>query len=270
MDIADFRNIGKRLRGSVSPFAGGLRGDKPVKKGASGDMTYPVDSLAEGIVFDELERLDRPLTIVSEEYGLKDLRGGGPRILIDPIDGSKNAINGLPVFSTTLALAEGDTIGDITMGYTINLVNGDEFWAIKEGGSFYNESPIKTQTTDELRVIAFEAQTPARDIPVILPVLSLFRRARCLGSIAIDMALLARGAVSMFINPTPSRSFDFGAGYLLITEAGGIVTDLEGGAVDSTRVGIEKTIPLLASGNKKLHEKALEVLKARNLNEERG
>jgi myo-inositol-1(or 4)-monophosphatase len=267
MDIADFRNIGKRLRKEIPSFAGKLREDEPISKGASGDMTYPIDRRAEEIVFDELEQLGGPLTIVSEEYGMKDLRGGGPRLLIDPIDGSKNAINGLPVFSTALALAEGDTIGNIRLGYTINLVNGDEFWAVRGGGSFYNGSPIKTQTTAELKVITYEAQNPVRDIPRILPVLSLFRRTRCLGSVAIDMALLARGSVSMFVNPTPSRSFDFAAGYLLITEAGGIVTDLEGGSIESTYAGMEKTPPLLASGNAELHEKVLEVLKKKNFNE---
>jgi myo-inositol-1(or 4)-monophosphatase len=260
MNIADFRKIGRRLRQEIPPLVGKLLGSSPMGKGASGDLTYPLDKRAEEIIFEELEKLNKPLTFVSEEYGFKDIKGGGPRLLIDPIDGSKNALSGIPFFSTSIALIEGDTVEHTSIGYVINIVNGDEFWAIKGEGSFFNGMPIKTQQNEDFNVIAYEAQTPKIDIPKIVPLLSLFRRVRCLGSTAIDMSLLAQGAISMFITPAPSRSFDFAAGYLLIKEAGGIITDLKGKEVDRTPVGIEKVSPLLASGNEKMHRKALKIL----------
>ena len=261
MDVKILRKIGKRLRQEIPPLAEKFRGSSPLGKGASGDMTYPLDKKAEDIIFEELEKLNKPLTIVSEEYGFKDIKGGGIKFLIDPIDGSKNALSGLPFFSTSMAIVEGDTIEHTSTGYVINLINGDEFWAVKEGGSFFNGKPIRTQQDDIFHVIAYEAQTPKIDIPKILPLLSLFRRTRCLGSTALDMALLAQGAVSIFITPAPSRSFDFASGYLLIKEAGGIVTDLNGKKLDKTPVGIQKASPLLASANKHLHKKALNILK---------
>lgn len=261
MTVTDLRKIGKRLRDEIPPLVEKLRGSSPIGKGASGDMTYPLDRRAEEIIFEELEKLDKPLTIISEEYGFKDIKCRGQRLLIDPIDGSKNALSGIPFFSTSIALVEGKTIEHTSIGYVINLTNGDEFWAIKGEGGFFNGMPIKTQQNEEFYVIAYEAQTPKIDIPKIVPLLSLFKRARCLGSTALDMSLLAKGAISMFITPVPSRSFDFAAGYLLIKEAGGIITDLKGREVDDTPVGIEKASPLLASGNERLHKKALEVLK---------
>jgi myo-inositol-1(or 4)-monophosphatase len=261
MDINKIRKIGRRLRQEIPPLVEKFRGSSPIGKGASGDMTYPLDKKAEEIIFEELEKLNSPLTIVSEEYGFKDIKGGGQRLLIDPIDGSKNVLSGIPFFSTSIALVEGKTIEHTSLGYVINLVNGDEFWAIKGKGSFFNGVPVKTQQNEEYNVIAYEAQTPKIDIPKIVPLLSLFRRARCLGSTAIDMSLLAQGAISMFITPVPSRSFDFASGYLLIKEAGGVITDLKGKEIDKTPVGIEKASPLLASGNEKMHRKALEVLK---------
>lgn len=261
MDITALRKIGKRLKEEIPLLVWKLHGSEPLGKGASGDMTYPIDKMAENIIFEELEKLNEPLTIVSEEYGLKDIKGGGVKILIDPIDGSKNALSGIPLFSTSIAVVEGDSIKDTSIGYVINLINGDEYRAIKGKGSLFNAISIKTQQTDEFNVITYETQTPKIDIPKIIPLLSLFRRTRCLGSTAIDMALLAQGVVSMFVTPTPSRSFDFAGGYLLIKEAGGIVTDLNGKEVDNTPVGIKRTSPLLASGNEKLHRKALEALK---------
>ena len=171
-------------------------------------------------------------------------------------------MSGIPFFSTSIAVIDGETINNISIGYVINLINGDEFWAEKKRGSFFNEIPVKTQEKEDFNLIVYEAQTPKRDIPKIVPLLSLFRKTRCFGSIALDMAFLSQGAVSMFIAPAPSRSFDFAAGYLLIKEAGGIITDLEGKEITETKVGMEKSSPLLASGNEKLHKKALEVLKS--------
>jgi myo-inositol-1(or 4)-monophosphatase len=58
-----------------------------------------VDQIAEDTVVEELEALDRPLTLVSEELGERSIAGGGPPVVVlDPIDGSLNAIRGLPIF----------------------------------------------------------------------------------------------------------------------------------------------------------------------------
>jgi myo-inositol-1(or 4)-monophosphatase len=165
------------------------------------------------------------------------------------------------VFSTSIAVVDGETISETRVGYVINLMSGDEFWAIRGKGSYLNAVKIRTQQDDTFRVVAYEAQTPKVDIPRIIPLLSLFRRARCFGSTALDMAFLAQGAVSMFITPSLSRSFDFVSGYLLVKEAGGIVTDLNGKGIEKFEVGLKRITPLLASANEKLHKKALDALR---------
>lgn len=234
-----------------------------LEKGAGGDLTYPIDRKAEDLVFEEAEKWNEPLTIISEEYGCKEILGGGPRLLIDPVDGSRNAISGLPVFSTSIAVLDGDSLKHAQTAYIINLVNGDEFWSVKGGGAFYNGKTVRTQQDSKLRIVLFEARSPGPDIQKITPVLSLFGRCRCLGSIAVDMALLAQGAVSLFLNPAPSRSFDFAAGYLLVREAGGIVTDLTGEDIGDVKAGVEKSVTLLASCNEGIHSKALKSLDSR-------
>jgi myo-inositol-1(or 4)-monophosphatase len=148
-------------------------------------------------------------------------------------------------------------IGDTSIGYVLNLINGDEFWAIKGKGSFLNDRPIRTQQDDTCKVIAYEAQNPHKDISSILPLLSFFNRARCFGSTALDLSFLAQGAVSIFVIPSPSRSFDFAAGYLLVKEAGGIVTDVQGQAIEAVKVGVKRSTTILASANGTLHQKAL-------------
>ena len=263
MDITDLRNIGSRLQEEISRCLHDLRSGTPVGRGAGGDITHLIDKRAEDIVIRELEQLRFPVTLVSEECGVRDFFGGGPRLLLDPIDGSRNAVSGVPIFSLSIALIEGDTIGMASSGYVINLAGGDEFWALKGGGSYLNGRPLRTQQDDTFRVIAYEAQSPGRDIPRIMHLLSLFSRARCFGSTALDMAFLAQGALSVFVVPSASRSFDFAAGWLLIQEAGGIVTDLDGRVLDDIPVSLNRSSPLLASANENLHRKALAALKGR-------
>jgi myo-inositol-1(or 4)-monophosphatase len=77
---------------------------------------------------------------------------------------------------------------------------------------------------------------------------------------ALDISYVAYGAVSVFITPSPSRSFDFASGYLLVKEAGGVFTDINGNSIDSVEIELKRGAPLLVSGNIQLHEKALELL----------
>jgi myo-inositol-1(or 4)-monophosphatase len=263
VDINDLRKIGEQLKKEIPLHLEELRKAGPLGRGAGGDTTHQIDKRAEDIILEEIEKLKIPVSIVSEECGFKDINGGGMKLLIDPIDGSRNAVSGITLFSTSIALIDGDSLGRTSTGYVLNLVNGDEFWAIKDKGSFLNGILLETQQDPSFKVIAYEAQVTERDIPGIQPLLSLFNRARCFGSTALDMAFLAQGAVSTFVVPSPSRSFDFAAGYLLVKEAGGIVTDLDGNELDHVRAGVERATPLLASANEELHNRALEVLKFR-------
>ncbi len=263
--LETLRLIGRRLISELTPlrysFLHKDMSDIKPPRGAAGDRTFPVDKKAEEIIIEELERLKEPLSIISEEYGLKDIRGGGRRVLIDPIDGSKNAITGIPFYCTSIAIAEGDTIGTVNTAYVINLLTGDEFYAEKTKGAYLNGIPVKTQQDEKISVVAYEAQTPARDIPVIMPLLQAARRTRCLGATALDLCLVATGSVSIFVTPAPSRSFDFAAGWLIVKEAGGIFTDIEDKPVDDIPLGLQKSTTLLVSGNRELHRRALELIK---------
>lgn len=263
MKIENLRKIGRELFFEIGetrlrPFS-----SEEIGKGASGDRTFPIDKKAEDIVIGHLESLREPLSIISEERGILETNGGGgQRVLVDPVDGSKNAVNGIPFYCTSIAVADGNTIGSISMAYVLNLLTGDEFWAERGKGAFFNGERISVQQDDQLHLVAYEAQTPKDDIPRIMGLLGGARRARCLGSTALDLAYVAYGAVSVFVNPFPSRSFDFAGGWLLVKEAGGVCTDREGNSLDRVEIGLAQSTPLLAAGNGRLHEKAMNLLMA--------
>lgn len=260
MRIENLRAIGKRLFAEIGktrlkPFV-----SKSIGKGAGGDKTFPIDKKAEDIIIYSLESLKEPLSIVSEEIGIKEVMGGGRRVLIDPIDGSKNAITGIPFYCTSIAVADGNNIGSIALAYVINLLTGDEFWTERGKGAFFNGEQIYTQKDDILYLVAYEAQGPKNDIPKVMKLLTEAWRTRCLGATALDLAYLAYGSISVFITPSPSRSFDFAGGWLLVKEAGGVFTDIKGNSIENEEIGLKRGSPLLAAGNKQLHEKALKLL----------
>jgi len=86
------------------------------------------------------------------------------------------------------------------------------------------------------------------------------KRTRCFGSTALDLAYLATGAISLFATATASRAFDYAAGMLIVEEADGVITDLEGKQIDHIVAGLDRTVPLLASAHERLHVTALELL----------
>lgn len=225
MRIKTLRTIGKKLLKEIPPAKKFSK--NVVGIGASGDTTYQIDKVAEDLILSGLDESGEALTIFSEEAGIKDIKGGGKKVLIDPIDGSRNAVSGIPFYCTSIAVVDGNTVGDIELAYVLNLVNGDEFWAERGGGAYLNNERINTQKDDVFYLVAYEAQSPSKDITRLIPLLSASRKTRCFGSTALDLSYLSYGAISIFANPSPSRSFDFAGGWLLVKEAGGIFTDMK-------------------------------------------
>jgi myo-inositol-1(or 4)-monophosphatase len=258
--IADFREIGRRLMEEIPAMRRSQDLKTSLGTGAGGDKTFHIDKKAEDIIISGFRSLGEPLTLISEEAGFVDMGGAETVVIADPIDGSRNAVSGIPFYCASIAAAEGKTLGDIRFAYVVNLVSGDEFWAEKGTGSFLNGERLQAQRDDELYLTAYEAQSPARDIPLLLPLLSRSRKTRCLGATALDLSYVASGAASAFVSPSPSRSFDFAAGYLLVREAGGIFTDMEGKDIEDVQLGLERSCTLLASGNELLHRGAAELL----------
>lgn len=260
MKIEDLRKIGSRLFSEIGKVRLKPFDSESIGKGAGGDRTFPIDKEAEDIIISGLKNLREPLTIISEEIGIKEFNGGGKRVLIDPIDGSKNAITGIPFYCSSIAVADGDTIGDISISYIINLLTGDEFWAEKGIGAFFSGRRIHCQVDDTIYLVAYEAQDTKRDIPRMIRLFGDAWRTRCLGATALDIAYVAYGAISVFVSPSPSRAFDFAGGWLLVKEAGGVFTDIKGNDIEDTEIGLKKSKPILVSGNRRLHEKALRLL----------
>jgi myo-inositol-1(or 4)-monophosphatase len=260
-----FKDIGRQMHDGIAEFLSREGGLVPLGKGAGGDKTFPVDKWAEDIVIAALEKAHEAgesFTLISEELGIRKFGEGKKVLLVDPIDGSNNAKNGVPFFATSLALLNGETLSTLAVGYVINLAAGDEFWAVRGQGAYKNGSRIRTPATDAITIVAYEASDPARDLLRIFPLIAQAKRTRCFGSTALDLAHLASGGFSVFATATASRAFDYAAGMLIVKEADGVITDIEGTSLDHIIAGLGRTVPLLASKNDATHVKALNILSA--------
>ena len=258
-----FREMGRKVREELDLLFEGTGAGTAVGRGAGGDMTLMLDKKAEDAIVGVLEKLyasGEQFTFISEELGEKAF-GDGVLVLADPIDGSNNAKYGIPFYSTALAMATGRTLKDVSLGYVINHGNGDEFWAIKGQGAYKNGLRIKTSGSAEIGMLNFEASVPGHDLHAAMPLLVASRKVRCLGTTALDLACLASGATDMVLVPAPSRSFDYAAGWLLVREAGGVVTGTDGSALDDTPLGLGRTTPFIGANGNALLSIALGILK---------
>ena len=101
-------------------------------RGEGGDAALELDAAAEEAVFRRLEALHADghrFVAVSEERGRVDFGGGPVRVVIDPLDGSKNAKRGLPHHALSLAVAYGDTMADVVFGFVHDFGAGEEWVA---------------------------------------------------------------------------------------------------------------------------------------------
>jgi myo-inositol-1(or 4)-monophosphatase len=189
-----------------------------VGAGLGGDETTAIDRAAEEAILDRIR--SSAGAIVSEEIGR--LGGGAlPLVVVDPIDGSLNAKRGIPFFSVSIAVAEGETMDDVVFGFVHDFGSREEWIARRGEGAWLNEEPLgAVRPKDEVEILSFEATLTslvARDAPKVA---DLAHRLRIMGSLALSLCHLAAGRVDAVCSLKPARSVDIAAGQLLCRELG--------------------------------------------------
>ncbi|MGE3234954.1 MAG: inositol monophosphatase [Thermoleophilia bacterium] len=197
---------------------------RPVGAGAGGDTTMVVDRAAEDAVVAVLESGGMPFRLISEEVGEREAGEGGPWIVLDPIDGSLNAKRGLPVFATSIALAEGPAMGDVTLGVVRDHGTGEEWIARRGGGATVDGAPVRAEgEPGVLELLLVEGAYPAHVAPAAAALGARVGRLRALGSLALSLCHAAAGRGDAIIGLGTGRSIDIAAAQLVAREAGLLV-----------------------------------------------
>ena len=224
--LAAFRRACDRIEAAARSMTPAER-QAPTGEGAGGDVTVMIDRVAEDIVIAELEALGVPLTLVSEEVGTVAIGGGGPTVVVvDPIDGSLNAKRGLPVFSTSIAVAEGPAMGDVVLGLVRDHGTGEEWTAARGQGARLGGEPITAGEAgdgDRLELLLVEGAFPARLGAVADMLDGHVGRIRALGSLALSLCHTATGRGDAMVGLGPGRTVDVAAAQLIAREAGLLV-----------------------------------------------
>lgn len=234
--------------------------------GAGGDRTVYLDALAEEIAVRHLETAYRSglrFRLLSEELGARDF-GGPDLILLDPLDGSLNAEYGLPYCAVVLAMTPGERLRDVEVALVLNLVNGDEFRAERGKGAYRNDQllTVDNSVADSRHygLIQLDAPRPLDAVARAQPLITHAERLRILGSASLNLCHTATGGIALQVAPLPVRTFDLAGPLLILREAGGVATDLEGRSLDDAGLALETRSTVLASGSRELHAYALRLL----------
>lgn len=190
-----------------------------VGKNRFNDTTFNVDIESEVAIIKEFEESGQGFTIISEESGTREVNGGGKIVVIDPLDGSNNAIKGIPFYGISIAVADGDRISDIIASGIANVITGDTILAYRQSVFFNKKTCHPSNTTDLGSAMVSvvpklhnldESYYPGR----LSALLKKIRYPRFLGSAALETAFVSIGFMDAFVELAPRlRVVDLAASF---------------------------------------------------------
>ncbi len=193
------------------------------------DLVSEVDRAAEDAIIDSLKSVYPDHAILAEESGASG--ESEYQWIIDPLDGTTNFLHGFPVYAVSIALAHK---GQIQHAVVYDPTRNDLYTASRGSGAFLNDKRLRVSRRDKLIDSLIGTGFPFRASADIDAYTAMFKTLttktagiRRPGAAALDLASVAAGRLDGFweIGLSP---WDMAAGILLITEAGGLVGDLEG------------------------------------------
>jgi myo-inositol-1(or 4)-monophosphatase len=223
--LALCRGAVEDVRGVLAELPSRVEREPVLARGEGGDDTTAIDAAAESVILARFDGLDA--TIVSEEAG--EVGAGRWRIVIDPIDGSLNAKRGIPFFSLSIAVADGETMNDVQFGYVYDFGSGEEWTAHRGEGAFLNGVPLAAQRPkDRIELLAFEATLTSEVADKAAAFNGIAYRIRIMGSLALSLCHLAAGRLDAVCSLKPYRSVDVAAAQLLVAERGLSIANADG------------------------------------------
>lgn len=215
---------------NVKPFVQNREMAGHIKVKGPADYVTQVDTDIQNFLSRELGRLAPEIQFLGEEEGLHKMSGDIYWIL-DPIDGTTNLIHDYQHSVVSLGLYDK---GEITLGVIYDPFREDIYYAQKGQGSFLNGKPIHVSEAETLSktivtigTSPYDRELTAENFRRFQKVFEKSQDIRRTGSAALDLAYLACGRTGGFFESLLSP-WDFAAGMLLVTEAGGRVTDYAG------------------------------------------
>lgn len=246
----------KAARGLNRDF--GELAELQVSRKAPADFVSAADLKAEQAVFEALEKARPGYSFLGEERGLIEGTDKTHTWIVDPLDGTTNFLHAIPHFAINIALQRE---GAIVAAVTYNPVTNELFWAEKGKGCFVNDKRLRVAGRKHLDESVLGTGIPflghgqhARFLKELHQISQRVAGVRRFGAASLDLAYVAAGRLDGFWE-RDLKPWDMAAGLLMIQEAGGKVTDMDGGEDMLTKGSI-------CTANLELHPLLLDKLKA--------
>ncbi|MDQ8726728.1 inositol monophosphatase family protein [Bradyrhizobium sp. LHD-71] len=215
------------------------------------------DKRAEETLYDELTRARPGYGFIGEEGGIREGTDKANVWIVDPLDGTTNFLHGMPHFAVSIGLQRE---GAMIAGLVYNPANDDLFVAEKGKGAYLNDQRIRVAARKNLSDSVVACGLPhigrgdfaiaSAELAAIQPRVAGLRR---FGAAALDLAWVAAGRLDGYWERNLS-SWDMAAGIVLVREAGGFVSDIDGSDK------IFETRDIIA-GNEDIHRELVKILK---------
>ena len=222
------------------------------------NLVTEADHAAEKAIFEVIRASFPEHYILSEESG-ELIQDSNYKWIIDPIDGTVNFANGIPICCVSIAVEKD---GQMVLGAVYNPIMNEFFFAERGQGAYLNDKRIYVSEQSELIKACMVTGFPYTYLDMPNGPLQVFERfirkgipVRRLGSAAIDLCWVAAGRFDGFYEHK-LNAWDSAAGFLLVEEAGGKVTDFKGEHYSPYQ-------PHIVATNGKIHDELVEVINDR-------
>ena len=258
------------VRTHIHPLLKTLNEPQPdLGKGAGGDQMKLVDLAAEKAIIEVLLQHGVSFTLVSEESGIKEY-GSQTKdcyVTVDPIDGTTNLIHRLPFYCSSIAISHKPLLSDVYAAMVTDLFHGNTYTATKGEGAYCNGEKISTSSTSSLDEAVIGLDLNTYKIKEVAPKLSDLiqntKHIRHFGANALELCFVAGGLTDAFVDIRGKlRTTDVAAGFLILKEAGGIISAPDGQPVDAP-LDPKHTLKFVASGNSTIHKSILSLIKSK-------
>ena len=275
----------KNVYSEIKDLLGTSEGASKISLGAGGDISRKIDIVAEKAVLNTIKSSNISPVIIGEECGIVNLNksysSSSPSssssssnnndngfVIMDAVDGTTNAIRGIPFSCCSLAFANEFKLSSVTDAVVLDLFTGDIYSASKQKGSFFNNKKISVRnekdfssitSLEDLKSIDVLIGTNVSGVPPnildeISKVISFSSHIRHFGANALELCYFARGFMDAYIDIRGKiRSTDMAAAYLIAKEAGGKLYSSNGQELDS-ELGLKNKLSFYAVSNKRLFD----------------
>lgn len=275
----------KEVGRAIRPYVGKVESGEKVKMGADGTPTSLIDIIAEEKVINILKNAPVYSYIISEEIGELKLGKGTEKsvvltqelrreledneerpkfiFLVDPLDGTSNAIKEIPAYGISIAIANVPkgriaNLNDVELGFINNFGNGNFFEAEKGKGCWLNNESVHPSDETNIANMSLGGFTKSGTIEAS-KLVDNARRMRVLGSVVLELSYIASGRYDAFLDLRGSRIIDIAASKLIVEEAGGIITNKYGEKLNN-KLSIHERAIVVAANTEKLHKQIIDIL----------